>query len=39
MFFNYAITNFVNLLLGTWGNLSAGSAGYYLAPGVLPNGS
>ncbi len=35
----YPITNAINWLLGQWGNLSAGSGGYYLAPGVLPFGS
>lgn len=35
----YPITNLINWVLGTWGNLSAGSSGYYLAPGTLPFGS
>ena len=33
------ITNFLNLLLDTWGGSSAGSSGYHIPPGVLPFGS
>src|SRR6476646_1101955 len=35
----FMITNAINWLLGTWGNLSAGSSGYFITPGTLPFGS
>lgn len=30
------ITNFINLILGSVGSISAGSSGFELAPGTLP---
>lgn len=32
------ITNFINLILGSVGSVSAGSSGFELAQGVLPFG-
>lgn len=32
------ITDFINLILGSVGSISAGSSGFELAPGVLPFG-
>ncbi len=32
------ITDFINLVLGSVGSISAGSSGFELAPGTLPFG-
>ncbi len=33
------ITDLINVLLGAWGSVFAGSSGYQIPPGTLPSGS